>query len=344
MDKLVASNPGAALVPVKMAFNNALAQGKEKGAVAWEVTKEKSAQAWQVTKEKSAEGGRKMKTLMRLDPIPVEGAEEGCFSPSRAALWLAVDKTSKITEFQYTDEQQALSKGKTVAVLCTEEQFLACTNETKFSTGNHPVETLVPIQHLLAAGFEVEFVTLSGKPVVLESWAYPKDGSLNVFSESLKDKLSSPKAISSVKADDYVAVFVPGGHGAMIGLPDSDAVGSLLGDFLKQEKSLCAICHGPAALLALPKDTLKGYKLVAFPDVIDTQTPKIGYLPGQLPWFVCEKLKEKNEGIEFLNKTAGAQVHKDRNLITGASPAAADAFGKLCVDSIFESLEKASSS
>ena len=41
-------------------------------------------------------------------------------------------------------------------------------NGKEFSTGNHPVETILPLLHLKEAGFNFEFVTPTGKPAVLE--------------------------------------------------------------------------------------------------------------------------------------------------------------------------------
>lgn len=48
-------------------------------------------------------------------------------------------------------------------------------NGKKFSTGNHPVETLVPFLHYEAAGFEIDIFTPTGKPVILEMWAFPNE-------------------------------------------------------------------------------------------------------------------------------------------------------------------------
>ena len=45
-------------------------------------------------------------------------------------------------------------------------------NGKSFSTGNHPVEALLPMLHLKNAGFEI--ATPSGAPVVIAPcWAFP---------------------------------------------------------------------------------------------------------------------------------------------------------------------------
>ena len=60
----------------------------------------------------------------------------------------------------------------------------------------------------------------------------------------------------------------------------------------------------------------------------DKQTPMIGYIPGQMPWFLGKKLIEC--GATIVNKKADKSTCIDRRLITGASPLAAnvDAFRK----------------
>jgi len=47
-------------------------------------------------------------------------------------------------------------------------------NGLEFSTGNHPVEALLPLLHLKNAGFEFEITTPTGKPVVFKMWAMPE--------------------------------------------------------------------------------------------------------------------------------------------------------------------------
>lgn len=50
-------------------------------------------------------------------------------------------------------------------MLCTDERYLQMDNGSFFSTGNHPVETLLPMYHLDKAGFSFDIATLSGNPV-----------------------------------------------------------------------------------------------------------------------------------------------------------------------------------
>jgi molecular chaperone Hsp31 and glyoxalase 3 len=80
-----------------------------------------------------------------------------------------------------------------------------------------------------------------------------------------------------------------------------------------------------------------GYKMVAFPDKFDKQSPTLGYLPGQLPWLQCEALEK--EGITITNDKITGATHIDRKLISGDSPRACDDLGKISVDALFKELQ-----
>lgn len=69
-------------------------------------------------------------------------------------------------------------------------------NGKEFSTGNHPVEALVPMLHLKDAGFTFEVATPTGAPVVFEMWAMPtKDENVMGLYEELTPQLQHPKSL-----------------------------------------------------------------------------------------------------------------------------------------------------
>jgi molecular chaperone Hsp31 and glyoxalase 3 len=124
----------------------------------------------------------------------------------------------------------------------------------------------------------------------------------------------------------------------MIGLPNHEHVGTLLKWIKESDRYLVAVCHGPAAMIAKENNAqtnpYKGYKMVAFPDKFDKQSPSLGYLPGQLPWFQCEALAK--EGITVSNDKITGATHIDRKLISGDSPKACDDLGKITVEALFK--------
>ncbi|EMQ5060980.1 protein deglycase HchA, partial [Shigella sonnei] len=154
------------------------------------------------------------------------------------------------------------------------------------------------------------------------------------FFEQHKSLFRNPKkladVVASLNADsEYAAIFVPGGHGALIGLPESQDVAAALQWAIKNDRFVISLCHGPAAFLALRHgdNPLNGYSICAFPDAADKQTPEIGYMPGHLTWYFGEELKKM--GMNIINDDITGRVHKDRKVLTGDSPFAANALGKL---------------
>lgn len=84
---------------------------------------------------------------------------------------------------------------------------------------------------------------------------------------------------------------------------------------------------------------LKDYKICVFPDALDTGANiAIGYMPGQLPWLVGERLSKL--GIEILNKDITGQCYQDRKLLTGDSPLASNNLGKLAAKALLAEVAK----
>jgi molecular chaperone Hsp31 and glyoxalase 3 len=265
---------------------------------------------------------------------------DGAFEPSPLALKLATSSTTDYDGGAYEVPYQG--GNYRVLVVCTEERNMVMANGTKFSTGNHPVEMGLPMLHLLNAGFEIDIVTPTGAPAAIENWAMPKDDEevmklFRDYAESIESPGSLADFVANSMTDDspYIAVFLPGGHGAMLGLPDNEDLGKLLHWAHDCGLFTMAICHGPAALLAADDrgDFLfEGYSIAAFPDAVDKQTPMIGYMPGHMPWKFGEKLNAL--GVTIVNKKADDTCHVDRRLISGASPQAANDFGRLAANTL----------
>ncbi|ROR54435.1 molecular chaperone Hsp31 and glyoxalase 3 [Luteococcus japonicus] len=265
-------------------------------------------------------------------------AEHDAWFPSEFSL---AQYVPPMTDYEAAEPGTVASGPRKILMIATDERYLPVEGGQLFSTGNHPVETLLPVMHLVQAGYEVEVATPSGLMAKLELWAFPaKDQAVKDAYEALLPKLKAPKKLADVIAhelgagSDYAAVFIPGGHGAMIGLPSDEQVGTVLRWALDNDRHIITLCHGPAALLAAG-DAFAGYKIAVFPDSLDEgANVKIGYLPGKLTWALGERLKQR--GVELVNDGMTGAVHADRLLLTGDSPLAANALGQLAVEKLRE--------
>ena len=274
------------------------------------------------------------------EPQPDE-AEFNAFFPSKFALG---QFTSPKSDLEGADYPQPYTGTRRILVIGTDERYLKMENGTLFSTGNHAIETLVPMYHLHKAGFAFDIATVSGNPMKLEFWSMPKeDQTITGFHQTLLEQFQKPLRLSDVVESlgpnsDYAAVFIPGGHGPLIGLPFSADVAAALRWALDNDRHVVAICHGPAALLALSATghagdfPLAGYTITAFPDASDRMIPDIGYMPGHLTWQFGEKLKAL--GVTIANSEPDESTHQDRKMLTGAGPLAANALGKLAAKTL----------
>ena len=285
--------------------------------------------------------------IKKLFGIQPKYLTDGSYSPSKLSLFLA---TNAKTDFDGGNYDLRGSKhNKKILVVCTEKEHMRMKNGKNFLTGNHPVEMFVPILHFKKGGYKIDFATPTGKGVKIEKWAMPnKDQAVMNLYHRQKYFLDNPMSFTEIIAEHltenskYQAIFIPGGHGAMLGLPENQELGKILLWFHETQRFTLSICHGPAALLAINlitknKFIYDKYKIAAFPDKVDAQTPYIGYMPGHMPWQHEKKLKEL--GAIVVNKKADKTCQVDRQLITGASPKASNNFGRLATITLLRSLK-----
>uniref|UniRef100_A0A7S4NIB8 DJ-1/PfpI domain-containing protein n=1 Tax=Odontella aurita TaxID=265563 RepID=A0A7S4NIB8_9STRA len=256
--------------------------------------------------------------------------EDGTYDPSPFTFQFFPAETPYVSQ----EYETKYTGTKPILVVCTDEGKMKMANGKVFNTGNQPIEMLVPMLHFRDAGFTFDIATVHGNAVVLEMWAFPsKDENVKEIHESIKGMMESPKKLADIaNLDEYSAVFIPGGHGAMINLPASADLGRLLHEAHEKKLPTVTICHGPAALLSTKAEVTgkefayKGYEAVCYTDKGDEGSPAIGYLPGDMPWW-CEK-SLVTEGIKIKNTTETGEVMQDHELITGDSPSAGDNLGK----------------
>ncbi len=283
-----------------------------------------------------------MASLLQLLGLQPRITEGGNYQPSKLGLWSANVIVPKYKPVDYPDSS---SKSIKVMLVCTEANELVMANGKRFLTGNHPVEMFVPILHMERAGFEIEIFTPHGKPVAIEMWAMPKnDPAVTQAYQRYQSKLNNPRSLrdSLQEQPDFVnqysAVYLPGGHGAMVGLPDSEALGQALSQIILKDKFLLTICHGPAGLMSMLKANetqpfpLTGYKMTMFPDWMDRMVALLGYLPGKMPWFLGESLQRQGLKVKF-SLGLGCCI-QDRKVISGDGPAAANKLGVKAVHAL----------
>jgi putative intracellular protease/amidase len=132
-------------------------------------------------------------------------------------------------------------------------------------------------------------------------------------------RLADPILLDQVNADNFDALFFPGGHGPMWDLASSDVAARLVEGFYAQGKVIGAVCHGPAALVKAKttggESILKGRQLTAFTNAEEVAVE----LDQVVPFPLETRLKEL--GGEFIQADVfQPHVVTDGNLVTGQNP------------------------
>ena len=145
--------------------------------------------------------------------------------------------------------------------------------------------------------------------------------------EKLQQILANTKKLSEVIADEFDAVFYPGGHGPLWDLTtDQDSI-KLVEDFWQTGKPVTAVCHAPAVLLNakdLNGDPLvKGKKVTGFTNSEEEAVQ----LTDVVPFLLEDELKTKG-GIYSKKEDWATYTVQDGYLITGQNPASSEAAAK----------------
>jgi len=145
--------------------------------------------------------------------------------------------------------------------------------------------------------------------------------------KALKEKIANTQKLSEMNAEDFDAVFYPGGHGPMWDLYDDEDSISLIQDFWSAGKPVAAVCHAPSALLNVKDENgdplVKGKKVTGF-----TNSEEEGVkLTDVVPYLLEDELKAKG-GKYSSGSDWSAYVVKDGMLITGQNPASSEEAAK----------------
>lgn len=138
--------------------------------------------------------------------------------------------------------------------------------------------------------------------------------------EAAQKALANTVKLSTVKAEDFDAVFYPGGHGPLWDLTrDQDSI-SLIEAFWKADKPVAAVCHAPSVLLNVKDEhgepLVKGRKVTGF---TNSEEEAVG-LTNVVPHLLEDALKEKGGDYHKAEDWAPFAV-SDHRLITGQNPA-----------------------
>jgi len=216
-----------------------------------------------------------------------------------------------------------------VLIVLTSHSDLGNTGE---KTGFWIEEFAAPYYVLADAGVQITIASpKGGQPPVdpkseLESFQTDATHRFDKDAE-LKEKLAHTYKLTDVNADDFDAVFYPGGHGPLWDLSTDKNSVSLIETFYNQGKPVVFVCHAPGALIhaKLPNGDplVKGKEVTGFSNSEEEAVQLTKVVP-----FLLENEMEKLGGHYSKGSDWGSYVKEDGLLITGQNPASSEAAAK----------------
>ena len=204
--------------------------------------------------------------------------------------------------------------------------------DTNAKTGVWLEEFSAPYYVFKEAGAEVTIASPKGGLVPLD----PKSQSIIVATQSTKrflkdqeamDFLSSAIPLEELKAENFDAVFLPGGHGPLWDLANNIQLKQLLEAFYQQDKPIGSVCHGVVSLLTLYNDqgelVIKGKHVTSFSNSEEESAGLTKVVP-----FLLENSLRSAGALYSKGPNYVCYVMADGNIITGQNPASSEDVAK----------------
>lgn len=222
-----------------------------------------------------------------------------------------------------------------VLVVLTSHRELGKTGKP---TGWYLPEFAHPYDVLKEAGVEMTVASPAGGEAPLDPGSvqmFKEDASSVAFLKQEHLWKNTEKLDKFVgKADEFDAIFYPGGHGPMFDLATDATSQKLIAEFYSKDKVVAAVCHGPAAFVnvTLPngEHLLKGKEVTGFTNTEEDQVQ----LSQEMPFMLEDKLRDVSGKFVKADQPWGEKVVADGRLITGQNPASAKGVGELILKAL----------
>jgi putative intracellular protease/amidase len=214
---------------------------------------------------------------------------------------------------------------KILMVLTSHDQL----GNTGKKTGFWLEEFAAPYYAFKDAGAQLTLASPKGGQPPLDPKSDEPDAQTEATERFRKDSvaqsaLASTVLLSSVKADDYDAIFYPGGHGPLWDLAEDQHSIALIEAFYNAGKPVAAVCHAPGVLRhaksADGQPLVKGKQVTGFTNSEEDAVQ----LTDVVPFLVEDELKAKG-GIFSKGPDWASYVRTDGLLLTGQNPASSQA-------------------
>ena len=139
-----------------------------------------------------------------------------------------------------------------------------------------------------------------------------------------REALAATLPLAQVRAEDFDALFYPGGHGPLWDLAEDAASIALIEAFQAQGKPVGAVCHAPAVLrharAADGSPLVRGRRVTGFSNSEEEAVQLTAVVP-----FLVEDMLKANGGLYGRAADWASHVEVDGLLVTGQNPASSEA-------------------
>lgn len=202
-------------------------------------------------------------------------------------------------------------------------------------TGNFLPEVAHPYHEFIEAGYAVDFASVQGGEPPIDGADDLSDPRNKAFIEGEgMMRMKSSLKISEVDTAPYDAVFVPGGLGPMVDMPNNVDVQKAIAATYDRGDVVGAVCHGPVSLLNVTlsdgTSLIQGKKLTSF-----SNSEESGYAENDVPFLLESALREKGAAYSSVDDWQALSI-ADGRLITGQNPASAEGVARKMIAAIEE--------
>lgn len=200
--------------------------------------------------------------------------------------------------------------------------------DTGLKTGFWLEEFASPYYRFKDSGFNVTLASPAGGQPPLDPSSEQPDFQTAATDRFNKDsdaqqQLASTQVLAQVNADDYDAVFYPGGHGPLWDLTNDANSIALIENFYQASKPVGLVCHAPGALknvkAADGTPLVAGKKVTGFTNTEEAAVQLTDIVP-----YLVEDMMLANGALYSKSDDWASYLAVDGNLITGQNPASSE--------------------
>lgn len=222
--------------------------------------------------------------------------------------------------------------------------LMILTSNSTMGKDGHPTgfwfeELAEPYYTFIDNGVPVTLASIEGGPAPVDPRSLKPRGenekSVERFlaDDVATNALATTIPVSKIDASDWDAIFLPGGHGTVWDLPDSEPLGTLLGRAWAEGKVIAAVCHGPAGLVNAKDETgrplVEGRRVTGF---TDSEEHAVG-LAEVVPFLLETRLRELGGRYESVADFQPFAI-ADGRLVTGQNPASSALTARLTLEAL----------